>query len=218
MQVEIDVFADPVCPWCFIGARNLAATLAAIKAAQPQIEPVICWMPFFLNPDTPPDGEPYRAFLEAKFGGRAEVDALQARVAEAGRAAGIEFAFERIETRPNSLDAQRLIYRAQHDGQAAATVAALVERIFAAHFLHGEDIGDVDTLARLAGEVGDDPAAALDFLQSGEAVEAVLELAAQVQHAGISGVPFFVINRKVALAGAQPPEALIEAIGRSFAA
>lgn len=78
--------------------------------------------------------------------------------------------------------------------------------------------GDVETLARIAGELGDDAAEVGEFLESGEAVEAVLELAAQVQAAGIGGVPFFVINRKVAVSGAQPPAALADAIERSLTA
>lgn len=216
MPLSIDVYADLVCPWCYIGKRHLERALADLAARGIGIGAQVSWMPFFLNPESPPEGEPYRPFLEAKFGGKAQVDALQARVAEAGRGAGIEFAFDRIETRPNSLDGHRLIYRAQRSGQASGKVAALVERLFAAHFVRGEDIGDVATLARIAGESGDDEKEVLAFLNGGEAVEAVLELAARVQATGIGGVPLFVINRRIAVSGAQPPAVLADAIERGL--
>ena len=212
--LTIDVISDVVCPWCFIGKRRLEAALRELRAERPDVVPTIRWLPYFLNPDTPEEGEPYRPFLERKFGGPEKLAQLWAQIAAAGRTAGIEFAFERIEVRANTLRAHRLIHRAQRDGDAGA----LVERLFAAQFLQGENLGEAAVLARLAAECGEDEAAALAYLQSGEDAEAVRDEAARAQRLGISGVPFFILAGRYGVAGAQPPEVLLEALRQSLAA
>jgi predicted DsbA family dithiol-disulfide isomerase len=93
MNVTIDIVSDLVCPWCFIGKRRLAQAVALVEASHPESRFQFNWLPYFLNPNTPPEGEPYRAFLEAKFGGTAAVDKLQSDVAAAGDEAGVEFDF-----------------------------------------------------------------------------------------------------------------------------
>jgi predicted DsbA family dithiol-disulfide isomerase len=214
MVLTIDVISDVVCPWCFIGKRRLEAALRELRAERPDVVPTIRWLPYFLNPDTPEEGEPYRPFLERKFGGPERLAQIWAQIAEAGRTAGIAFAFERIEVRANTLRAHRLIHRAQRDGDAGA----LVERLFAAQFLQGENLGEAAVLARLAAECGEDEAAALAYLQSGEDAEAVRDEAARAQRLGISGVPFFILAGRYGVAGAQPPEVLLEALRQSLAA
>lgn len=213
-ELTIDVVSDVVCPWCFIGKRRLEAALRELRAERPDVVPTIRWLPYFLNPDTPEEGEPYRPFLERKFGGPERLAQIWAQIAEAGRTAGIAFAFERIEVRANTLRAHRLIHRAQRDGDAGA----LVERLFAAQFLQGENLGEAAVLARLAAECGEDEAAALAYLQSGEDAEAVRDEAARAQRLGISGVPFFILAGRYGVAGAQPPEVLLEALRQSLAA
>ena len=111
-RLTIDVVSDVVCPWCFIGKRHLDRALELWHAEQPQGELAIRWHPFFLNPDTPESGEPYRPFLERKFGGPQQLAQILQRVGAAGRTAGIEFAFEKIELRANTLNAHRLIHYA----------------------------------------------------------------------------------------------------------
>ncbi len=212
--LTIDVISDVVCPWCFIGKRRLEAALRELRAERPDVVPTIRWLPYFLNPDTPEEGEPYRPFLERKFGGPERLAQIWAQIAEAGRTAGIAFAFERIEVRANTLRAHRLIHRAQRDGDAGA----LVERLFAAQFLQGENLGEAAVLARLAAECGEDEAAALAYLQSGEDAEAVRDEAARAQRLGINGVPFFILAGRYGVAGAQPPEVLLEALRQSLAA
>lgn len=212
--LNIDIVSDVVCPWCFIGKRRMEAALARLREERPDIAPTIRWLPYFLNPDTPEAGEPYRPFLEKKFGGPEKLAQIQAHVAAAGRSAGIDFAFDRIELRANTLRAHRLIHRAQKTGNADA----LVERLFAAHFLNGENIGDEDVLARLAGECGGDESAALAYLRSEEDSDAVRELAGRGQRMGISGVPFFILAGRHGVGGAQPPEVLLDALRRSLAA
>ena len=213
MNLTIDIVSDVVCPWCFIGKRRLEAALAMLAGERSELAVTIRWLPYFLNPDTPPEGEPYRPFLEKKFGGAAQVDALLARVSAAGCSAGIAFAHERIRLRANTLKAHCLIHRLQRGGRGDAAV----ERLFAAHFLNGEHVGDLDVLADIAAACGDDRAAARAYLASDEDVETIRAQVRQAQAGGVGGVPYFVFNGRVALSGAQAPETMLDAMGHALA-
>ncbi|MCX7168461.1 MAG: DsbA family oxidoreductase [Rhodocyclales bacterium] len=218
MKMTVDVVSDVVCPWCFIGKRNLDAALQAWRAEQPGCEVTVQWRPFFLNPDTPESGEPYRPFLEKKFGGPKQLEELWQRVSEAGRRAGIEFAFEKIELRANTLNAHRLIHYAQTVGVDPAVTAALVEALFAAQFLEGRHVGDRAVLSAVAGECGMDAVAVRRYLDSDEDAEAVRSGADQARRRGVNGVPFFIFNDTLAASGAQPPEALLKVMRDASAA
>ena len=180
MNVAIDIVSDLVCPWCFIGKARLKGALALVKEKHPDVEFQISWLPYFLNPDTPKAGESYRGYLESKFGGAKEVDRIQANVAEAGRDAGVEFRFDRIATRPNTLRAHRLVYRVQSIGHHPDEVDALVERLFVAHFQRGEDVGDIETLVGIAAEGGEDKEDIAEFLASNESEQQVRSLVDKV--------------------------------------
>ena len=231
-DISIDVVSDVVCPWCFIGKRHLDKALTEWRAAHPDSEVTVNWHPFFLNPDTPEGGEPYRPFLEKKFGGPQGLAEIWQRVREAGKPAGVDFAFEKIELRANTLLAHRLIHWAQRvmspaepgtvsssDGAGSLCVpgnplcgqvtAKLVEALFAAQFLDGRHVGDRAILAEIAGACGFDAAAVKAYLDGDEDAEAVKADADQSRRMGINGVPFFVFNQKLAASGAQPPEALL---------
>ena len=214
MNVAIDIVSDLVCPWCFIGKHRLAQAVALVQAKQPEsaLHFQFNWLPYFLNPNTPPQGEPYRAFLEAKFGGVVKVLQLQREIAEAGQAAGVEFNFERIVLRPNTLHAHRLLYRAQSIGHRPQEIAALVERLFVAYFQRGEDIGNIATLAEIAAECGDRKADVSAYLESQEGTQQVKSLADKVRGLATNGVPFFMIQRRLAVSGAQTGEVLAAAI------
>ncbi len=212
MNVAVDIVSDLVCPWCFIGKARLKAALALVKEMHPDVEFQINWLPYFLNPETPKAGESYRAYLEAKFGGAKEVDRIQANVAEAGRDSGVEFRFDRIATRPNTLLAHRLVYRVQSIGHHPDEVEALVERLFVAHFQLGEDVGDIATLAGIAAECGEDKGEIAEFLSSDESEQQVKSLVEKVGKIGVTGVPFFIFQRRLAVSGAQSPAALAAAI------
>ena len=207
--ITIDIVSDVVCPWCFIGKRHLDAALAQFG------KPVtLRWLPFFLNPDTPPEGEPYRPFLEKKFGGPEALAGIWGRVREAGHKTGIAFEFEKITLRANTLAAHRLIHRFQ---QQSGATEALVEAIFAAGFCEGRFIGDPAVLADLAAQCGDDLDSVLAWLQSDAEAAVVLAQEQRVRQMGIDGVPFFIFNGKLAVSGAQPPEVLLDALRQSIA-
>ena len=212
MNVSIDIVSDLVCPWCFIGKHRMTGAVALVREKFPETRFRLNWLPFFLNPDTPPEGEPYRAFLEAKFGGKEQVSSLQKVVTEAGRDTGVEFDFERISIRPNTLRAHRLIYRAQSTGRQPAEIEALVERLFVAHFQRGEDIGDIATLAEIAAECGDRMDDVTEYLESTMDVDQVRSLFDGISGQGIGGVPLFVIQDRLAVPGAQSSAVLAAAI------
>lgn len=217
MRIEIDIVADWVCPWCYLGKRHLDLALADLAGRRPELAVVPRWLPYFLNPDTPPEGEPYRPFLERKFGSAQAVEGVWNRVRSAGTPVGIDFAFERIATRPNTLPAHRLVQRLQALERPAERLGAIIEDLFAAHFVAGEDIGAAAVLTAIAVRHGEDREEIAMFLDSDVGREAVMTMAGQAQDAGIGGVPFFIINRQVAVSGAQPPTVLEQAIASVLA-
>lgn len=142
--LTIDIVSDVVCPWCYIGKRNLEAALQQLPDSNIEVR----WHPYQLDPTIPPEGIARRVYLERKFGAR--VDEIYTRVAAAGRQAGLDFAFDRIERSPNTLDAHRLIRWSQSVGKQDA----VVERLFRAFFIEGRDIGDRAVLVDAASEAG----------------------------------------------------------------
>ncbi|NMF88528.1 DsbA family oxidoreductase [Aromatoleum petrolei] len=217
MILDIDFVSDFVCPWCFLGKTRLARALEQVRESHPDIEVRVNWLPFFLNPDTPAAGEAYRPFLEAKFGGRRGADEVLARVADAAAPDGLQFAFDRIATRPSTLLAHRLTYRAQSVGHTSARINALGEALFAAHFQQGRDIGDIATLVDIAVETAGDRREDVEaYLESDEDTATVKRMAAQLQKQGVNGVPFFIFNRRLAVSGAQTSAVLGAAVLQSL--
>ncbi|MDP3539769.1 MAG: DsbA family oxidoreductase [Azonexus sp.] len=213
-MLKIDIVADIVCPWCFIGKRRLETAIAMVRQAHPDFCYETRWRPFFLNPDTPPEGEPYLPFLEQKFGGRAPVEALFERVREAGRAYGIAFEFEKIRLRANTLQAHRLIYWAQMQGNADA----LLERLFVAQFQRGEAVGDLTSLAKIAAECGYAAEDVAAYLSAIEDTDEVLEDERRIRAMGIRMVPTFILEGDQIIVGAEDPGVLAAAIRQRLAA
>ncbi|MGH6620014.1 MAG: DsbA family oxidoreductase [Alphaproteobacteria bacterium] len=197
--MHIDIFSDPICPWCFIGKRRLQRALEA----RPGVRPTIRWRAFQLNPAMPAGGMERRAYLAEKFGNAAEAGRLYGAIGQVGAVEGIDFRFDRIAVTPNTVDAHRLIRYAERDAAGDAVIDAL----FRAYFADGRDIGDTGVLADLAGEAGLDRRAAAAFLATDEGVDAVRGEDMRARQLGIEGVPCFIVDRRYALSGAQEPEA-----------
>jgi predicted DsbA family dithiol-disulfide isomerase len=212
-MLTIEIVSDLVCPWCFIGLRRLSTAIEQVRREIPGLSCRKVWRPFFLNPDTPPQGEPYMPFLEAKFGSREAVEALFARVREAGRAYDLDYAFERITLRANTLQAHRLIHWAQQRGEAEQ----LVERLFVAQFQRGEYVGDVALLTQIAAECGYPPAEVAAYLASTQDVDTVRSQEAEGRAAGIRQVPTFIVDRRLVVVGAEDPAVLAEAMRQAWA-
>ncbi|HKV96482.1 MAG TPA: DsbA family oxidoreductase [Gammaproteobacteria bacterium] len=201
--MRIEVFSDCVCPWCYIGKRHLEQALAQADLGPADIH----WRAFQLNPDLPPEGRDRHTYLDAKFGGPDAVRAIHARIEEAGRGAGIEFQFDKIARSPNTLNAHRLIRLADTQQRAAD----LVETLFRGYFVEGRDLGDTNTLvelARASGLTGDLRA----WLAGNEQRAEVLEDLHTAHRLGIGGVPFFILDGRYALSGAQPVAVFIQAL------
>ncbi|CAE7246775.1 ywbO [Symbiodinium necroappetens] len=198
--MELDIFSDVVCPWCFIGKRRLEAALAE----RPQPGLVTRWRAFQLNPGMPSEGMDRQAYLELKFGGADKAAQLYRQIAEVGEEVGIAFAFEKIRRTPNTVNAHRLIRM----GAAVDREDAVVEALFGAYFLHGRDLSETGVLVEIADEAGLDRLEAAEFLTGDAEREAVESEDLNGRQAGITGVPTFIVNRRHAVPGAQPPEVL----------
>jgi predicted DsbA family dithiol-disulfide isomerase len=202
--IKIEVWADIVCPWCYIGKRRLEAALAAFD------QPVsVEWRSFQLDPSTPV-GDPQMVidWLGAKPGFTPDrVREMFAHVTELAAAEGLALDFDRART-ANTFDAHRVLHFAKAHGRQAE----LQERIMHAHFTEGADVADRAVLAGLAGSVGLDEAAARQALADGAYESDVEKDIAQARAYGISGVPFFVLNQQVGLSGAQPVEVFAKAL------
>ena len=208
-RVVIDVVSDVVCPWCYLGKHRLEAALAL----RPDVETEIHWRPYFLDPRVPREGMARVDYLSRKFGSDERIRPAHERLSRLGREEGIVFHFERIARQPNTLDAHRLIGWAEAAGRAAP----VVEKLFSLFFSEGADLTQIDTLllAAKAGGLGAE-AVRRDF--AGERDAAAVEKAVtSAAERGISGVPFFIFNNRFAVAGAQTPDMLAEALDKTLA-
>ena len=201
----IDVVSDVICPWCFLGKRRLDAALARIE----DLDVLVRWRPFMLDPTIPPEGLDRQDYMLAKFGPE-RLKTIHDPLIAAGEELGVPFDFDAITRTPNTLDAHRLI-RWAHTVERQHETA---ERLFMAYWNEGQDVGDRDVLARCAGDAGINAAQIRELLDSAQDVE---ETKAEIQHAtsiGVTGVPTFILGQSYALVGAQSPEVLVDAIGR----
>lgn len=214
--LNIDIVSDVVCPWCYIGKRHVEQAILQWQKKHPDAQVNVRWHPFQLNPDLPLEGTDRKGYLEQKFGGPQRAKEIYARVAAAGRSAGLELNFDGILKQPNTLAAHALIAYAQtaNDGAHGDAVA---ERLFKAYFVDGEFIGDVNVLVAIAAECGLDAEATRAVLSERATLDQVAAQDASARQQGISGVPYFIFNQKVALSGAQPPDVLLDAMEQSAA-
>ncbi len=211
--LTIDIVSDIVCPWCYIGKRKLELALALPMAAGlPTAE--LRWHPFQLNPDLPAEGVARQQYLQDKFGGPQRAAQIYDRVRAAGRAVGLALDLDGITRQPNTLAAHALLAFARQGG--AASAGAMKERLLKAYFVENRFIGSADVLAEIAGEAGLDADAARAFMRDPAQLEAVARADAQARSAGISGVPYFIFNQKVALSGAQEPTELLAAMQQAL--
>ncbi len=202
--LTIEVVSDVVCPWCYLGKRRLERAIATL----PDGTIAVRWRPFRLDATIPPQGIDRQTYVTRKFGSVAAVDGAHRQLTEMGRAEGIAYRFDRITRSPNTIDAHRLVRWAADDGREDA----MVERLFAAYFSEGLDVGDQAVLARLAGEAGLDEDTTARRLAGDEDRAEVAGEIDQAYRIGVTGVPCFIIDRRYAVIGAQPPEVIAAAI------
>ena len=201
--LEIDIYADVVCPWCYVGEAHLERALAM----RPDLNVTLRWRPFQLRPEMPAGGEPWRAFAEEKFGGWARAQGAFAHVAEVGARTGLDFNFDKVASAPNTVDAHRLILLAAEFDKEMETAKAL----FKAYFSEGRDLNSPEDLVAVATRVGLKEDAVRAFLGSDALSAEVWASQERAQRLGISSVPFYVLNNQYGVSGAQPPELFLQA-------
>ena len=215
----IDVFFDPICPWCFIGKRRLEAALAL----RPRARAAVSWRPFLLNPEMPMSGIGRTAYLVRKFGSEARVRRIYGAIAEVGQSVEIDFRFDGIGRTPNTVGAHRLIRFADRQGKGDRAV----EAVFRAYFLDGMDIGGTAALLAIGDDLGFAQAALGAYLKSDEDVQLVHGENAAAHRLGINGVPSYIFRegpdvRKeqsgLILSGAQDAKVIARLIDAALAA
>lgn len=210
MPLRIDIWSDVVCPWCYVGKRRLEAALARF-AHKDEVE--IIWHSFELDPSAPKSHDtPVTTRLAKKY--RMPVERAQQMVAQLTKTAAADGLTMNIDKQRdgNTFDAHRLLHFAYEHGKQNE----LEERLFYANFTEGAPIADVDTLAKLAGEVGLDEEQARAVLNSEQYADAVRADEDNARTLGISGVPFFVFGSKYAVSGAQPAEVFTQVLERAW--
>jgi predicted DsbA family dithiol-disulfide isomerase len=196
--MQIDIYADFTCPWCYIGKHRLAKALRL----RPDLRPVIKWQPFQLNPDLPEDGISFSEYLGLKFGGAERAVQILHLIEETALRDGLVLDFTRLKSVPNTLAAHRLVRFA---GQLGFQQTPFIDALYSAYFINGQDIGDLDILRHLGVQQGLPASATARFLDSTQACEAVIAADQQARQMGIQAVPCFVFNHRYTLAGAQEP-------------
>ena len=218
--MNIDIISDVVCPWCYIGKRQIEAALALYAEQNPGADvPHIVWRPFELNPQLPAEGMSRQDYVTQKFGAARAKD-VYARVAAVGLEYGIPFAFDRIARQPNTVAAHSLIaLAAPGPGQDDFGLQGRVkEALLHAYFIEGVDLTRNENLADIAVGAGLDRARAEQCLADPAAREAVAREEQRARAIGVEGVPFFIFNGRLAVSGAQGPAALLEAMRQAEAA
>lgn len=203
-SIYVDVVSDTICPWCFIGKRRFEKALAQ----RPEVTALVAWRPFQLNPTMPEGGLPRQEYLEAKFGSAEKVKEVYGTITREGLGEDIAFAFERVERAPNTIHSHRLVKFAGERGLQDE----MVERLFRAVFEEGRDIGDQEVLVEEAVKIGLAEEAARSYLRSDRDIDDIRQADAYARQLGIQGVPCFIVNRKYAISGAQPPEVFLKTI------
>lgn len=204
--MEVAVYSDLVCPWCYIGKRRLEQVLAT-----PVGEGItVRWLPYQLYPNLPAEGIPRQRLLSARYGADADASQVPERIRAEAAEVGLEFDFAAIPRVPNTLNGHRLVERFHGAGQGA-----LMEILFRYYFQEGRDLGDPDVLVDAVGAAGLNVATARRLLESDELEDAVRAEIRSARDNGISGVPSYLLAGRFTIPGAQPPEVLARLIERA---
>jgi predicted DsbA family dithiol-disulfide isomerase len=208
--VELEIWSDIACPWCYIGKRRLETALAGFEEADAL---VITWRSFELDPEAPPEREgELAAHLAHKYGMPVEqARGSQRDLAQMAAAEGLQLRFDRARS-GNTFDGHRLVHLAAEHGAQTA----MKERLLHAYFSEGRLISDPDTLLATGVEVGVPEPAVRDLLAGDRFAAEVRADEQAARELGISGVPTFIVDRAIGVTGAQPPEMLLEMLRRGW--
>ena len=203
IKIRIDVVSDVVCPWCYIGKRRLENALTRLPDTY---EVDVNFLPFELNPDLPKTGTDHKQYLASKFGSMERYDQLTEHVGNVAAGEGLKFDYSKQSVMPNTLDSHRLIQFAKKYNKQAELKEALMK----AYFEDGVDLSKLENLVDIATQNGLDKNEVQSFLASGAGADEIKQMELLSQQRGVSGVPFYIINGKYGVSGAQPSDAFVE--------
>jgi predicted DsbA family dithiol-disulfide isomerase len=208
--MKVEIWSDIACPWCYVGKRRFESALGQFEHAD-DVE--VVWRSFELDPDAPRlrEGSQHE-HLAKKYGMPVErARAMNERMTAEGKKEGIDFDFDRVKM-GNTFDAHRLVHLAAESGRAAA----MKERLMRAYFTEGDSVADPDTLVRLGVEAGLDADRAREVVESDAYAADVRADEQRARSFGISGVPFYAIDERYGISGAQPAEVLLGALRQAY--
>ncbi|TYC53856.1 DsbA family oxidoreductase [Rhodobacterales bacterium] len=200
----VDVVSDVMCPWCYIGKKRLEAAIRSV----PDLKVQVRWHAFQLDETLPKAGKDRQQYLNDKFGGPERAAEFYEQIKAAGREEGINFAFDAIKVSPNTLDCHRLILWSRAD----ELQDEVVELLFQAYFLNGEDLTKSETLVRISEKAGMQSDLVEQLLETDTDLDKVRHQIAKAQQSGITGVPCFILDERFVLAGAEKAETLAAAL------
>lgn len=203
-MIRIDVYADVVCPWCYIGEKRLEKALAT----RPDLSVERRWRPFQLRPEMLESGLPWAEFAREKFGGEENARTAFEQVTRLGAEEGIRFDFGRVASAPNTVDAHRLILHATESDRQWKMANALFE----AYFDHGKNLNDREDLLAVAAGASLDAKEVRGFLEGNVPHAEVWQAQEEAARLGVGGVPFYVFDGRYALSGARPVEVFLKAL------
>ena len=206
--LQVDVIADLICPWCYLGKRRLDDALVAVHGPS-----LVRWYPFQINPAMPVSGMALDEYLEKRFGSAEKLQSAMDELTMIGKAEGINFDFDKLERVPNSLDAHRLMKLGETE---EISTSELAENILRGFFERGLDIADRDVLIDIGGDSGLSPTMIGEMLDNDLSRRVVLSQEAQVRQSGVTGVPDFLINKRLFAVGAQSTESLVNIFDRAM--
>lgn len=203
--VKVDIVSDVVCPWCYIGKRRMER---AIKQLSGEVEVQIEYHPFELNPDAPKEGRNQKEYLAAKFGSHEKYEELTGYVTQVAAEEGLKFDFGKQNVSPNTRDAHRIIMLAKETGKQLDAKEAYMK----AYFEEGIDLTKKENLVAIAVKVGLDKNRITTLLESEDGIDEIEAEEYLYQQRGVRGVPFFIVNNKYGISGAQSSEVFVNAI------
>ena len=198
LMIELDIFSDTVCPWCYIGKKRLENALNKYK----NLKIKQTWRPFQLNPGMPPDGMDRQEYLISKFGSSDAAKTVYENIYEEGVKEGINFNFDLIEVTPNSFNSHRLLALAYN----ANIQEKVLDDLFESYFLHGKDIGDPNILLQIAIKHNIDAEDFKSYLSDQENIEPLANEEIQAKKMGIKSIPTYIVNKQIVINGAQTSE------------
>lgn len=211
--ITVDVVSDVVCPWCYVGKRQLEAALERWSQRHPDAPIEVSWHPFQLDPSIPTEGIPRDDYLLRKFGS-ADIAQLYARVAQAAATVGLSMNVERIARQPNTLPAHALIAATP----AGTQQQAMVETLFRAYFIDGVDLSERENLLNIAERAGLPRTEAAEAIDDRASLDAIAQTERGLREQGVTGVPLFIIDRRVGVHGAQGADAIVSALEQAMRA